>query len=487
MGPLAGIGHLNHGRLARGFLRLACPALVVSGAALGGANPLHGQETLPPPAPASAAVPPAAAAPPLPVSLDTVLRLAEDQNAQIRLARARVREACALQGANPWLPDVYVGTTYYRHEGGIQNEDGTLTHSSTGALFAGMELYGKVDVQEMTYRCLCAQRRAYERQGEACRITSDKLLEATCAYLDLLAARTAAALFRGQVADLEALLAEVRQQAGVAPAQQIEVPQVEGELQEQRQAWRKAQEQAAAASAQLSYLLNLDPCRELVPVDAGLIPLDLVDVCVPTADLVGRALANGPGVRQLEKLLALSQQGLDQSRGLLPWLPTMEVRMGEGAFGAGPGDDMRWDNRWDLAVQARWNLTALAQARCNREAAQAQAEGAALAYEDLRGKLTAGVRQAQESAQSAHEQFGLASGQIAAARRALGLSRQRRQSHVTQGHTEELIARRAVLLAQLNYVNAVRAFDKAQLQLLILLGAGGAPASASPVPPPPKR
>jgi outer membrane protein TolC len=420
--------------------------------------------------------------PGVPISLDTVLRLAEEQNAQVRLARARLREACAARNGNPWLPDVYLGTAYYRHEGGIQNEDGTLTHSSTGALFAGLELTSKVDVQEMTYRCLCAERRAWLQKGEASRVTSDKLLEASTAYIDLLAARTAEALFRAEEAELEALLADVQRQAALCPGEQIEVPQIQADLQEQRQALRKTREQAAGAAAQLSYLLDLDPHHELLPVDPSLVPLDLIDVGLPVDDLVGRALANGPGVRELEKLLALSHEALGQAGGVLPWLPMLEVRMAQGAFGAGPGDDMRWDNRWDLGLQARWNLAGLAQVRGAREAAQAQTEGAHLAYDDLRGKLTAGVRQAREAALSAGEQMSLAERQIDAARRFYGAGDQRLRSHVTNGHGELLLARRALLLARLNYANAVRAYDRAQLQLLILLGPGPGPCPGRAVP-----
>jgi outer membrane protein TolC len=470
------------------LLSLCCAGLSFLGTAQGQAPAPSNQPTAPrsvmpgiPPVHDEPA-PPAA----LPISLDTVLRLAEEQNAQIRLARARVREACAQRSANPWLPDIYVGPAYYRHEGGIQNEDGTLTHSSTGALFAGMEISGKVDVQEMSYRCLCAERRAWQQKCETSRVTSDKLLEASTAYIDLLAARTAEALFQAEEAELQTLLADVQHQASVLPTEQIEVPQIQADLQEQRQALRKAREQAASAATQLGYLLDLDPHHELQPIDPGLVPLALVNLAAPVDELVTRALANGPGVRELDKLLALSHEGLGRAGGVFPWLPTLEVRMAEGGFGAGPGDDMRWDNRWDLGLQARWNLTGLAQARGAREAAQAQAQGAALACEDLHGKLTAGVRQARESALSAAEQMALAEQQIDAARCFYDLGDQRLSSHVTNGHTELLLARRAVLLAQLNYANAVRAYDRAQLQLLILLGPGPAPACQAGQPEPPR-
>src|SRR5262249_25441943 len=58
----------------------------------------------------------------LPVSLDTVLRLADEHNAQIRLAREKVRaDESAGASSALLLPDIYLGPAWYRHEGGIQN------------------------------------------------------------------------------------------------------------------------------------------------------------------------------------------------------------------------------------------------------------------------------------------------------------------------------------------------------------------------------
>src|SRR5262249_15116984 len=103
----------------------------------------------------------------LPITLDTVLRLAEDQNPQIALARARVEESCAASdlAEKRWLPDLYIGAAYFRHEGGIQNEDGTLTHSSTGANLSGMEVHSRLDLKEFAYKQIMAQRRLHEQKG----------------------------------------------------------------------------------------------------------------------------------------------------------------------------------------------------------------------------------------------------------------------------------------------------------------------------------
>src|SRR5262245_14122722 len=62
----------------------------------------------------------------LPISLDTVLRLAQDQNGRINIARLRLQEAFAEEdlAAKRWLPQITVGPAYYRHEGGIQDFNG---------------------------------------------------------------------------------------------------------------------------------------------------------------------------------------------------------------------------------------------------------------------------------------------------------------------------------------------------------------------------
>src|SRR6266550_1951024 len=71
-------------------------------------------DTLPDPySPVARLMPPVPTPPPkdVPVGLDTVFRLAEEQNGAVQLARARLEEAVAGQdlARKAWLPQVYVG------------------------------------------------------------------------------------------------------------------------------------------------------------------------------------------------------------------------------------------------------------------------------------------------------------------------------------------------------------------------------------------
>lgn len=426
----------------------------------------------------------------LPISLDTVLALADEQNTQIALARERVREACAEKdvAAQRWLPDLYAGTAYYRHEGGIQNEVGTLLHSSTGAMFSGLELHSRLDIREIAYQRVSAERKAWQQKGELSRITNETLLDAAGTYIDLLTARTGEAIAREQERDLENLLERAKKLADTEPGARVEVARIQAELSGRRQTILKLHEQAFAASAKLVYLLGLDPCIELMPVDPSLVPISLVDASPPACDLVALALAAGPGIREMEGLLALVHDSIERAQGPGRLLPVFETRMAEGAFGAGPNDNLPWDNRWDLGLQARWNLTEFCTARDRRRVALAKMHQAHLLHRDLQGKLTAGVQEAREAILSGHEQIRLGEEQISNARKAHELSNDRLKNNIVgSSPSEVLLSLQAVGLAQVNYLNAIRSYDRAQLRLMLLLGTptGHPHATVHPGPPAP--
>jgi outer membrane protein TolC len=214
---------------------------------------------------------------------------------------------------------------------------------------------------------------------------------------------------------------------------------------------------------------------ELAPVDAKLIPVELIDPAAPTEDLVGRALANGPGVRELEGLLAVITSAREKAKGCGRFMPVLEVRAVEGAFGAGPGARLDWDNRLDLGVQARFNLTDLFTAKDQQRVADSRIQQVHLTYQDVRAKLTAGVREAQDASLSGREELRLAREAVRHANEGYKLSNKRLKDNVPGSTTVEVVGYiRALQAAYLNYVGVVSAYDKAQLRLLVLTGAAGA-------------
>ena len=129
----------------------------------------------------------------LAISLDTVLRLAQDNNGQIQIARARLDEACLKNeiAGRAWLPEITVGPSATRHEGGIQDFQGRLVRSSYGALFGGVEVRGTLDLRDVTARRIEAERAMVQRRGELSKLSMEQLLDASSTYVDLLAAQAA--------------------------------------------------------------------------------------------------------------------------------------------------------------------------------------------------------------------------------------------------------------------------------------------------------
>jgi outer membrane protein TolC len=409
----------------------------------------------------------------LPVGLDTVFRLAEDQNLQVAIAREKVRAAYADKkvAAAKWIPDLWVGTAYYRHEGGIQDFNGNLIRSSYGSMFAGMEMNSQFDIREFAYQKVNAGRQLWQEKGELAKITNETMVEAANTYLDLLTARNGEAIAREMEIDLKELLKRAESLASQEKAAEIEVDRIKSELAGQQQALAKLRQQAEAASAKLAYLLGVDPCTEMIPVDAKLMPLELVDANPPCCALVQQAMQTGPGVAEMEGLLGLIHESMERAQGPSKLMPVLGVRMAEGAFGAGPGSTSTWDNRFDLGMQARWNLTEYVTAKERRCAAMARMQQAHLAYQDLRAKLAAGVQASRAEILGGHEQVVLGEKQIDGAKAAHKKSLDRLRLNVPgSSHSEVLLAIRTVAFAQLNLLTAINNYDKAQVRLMVLLG-----------------
>src|SRR5262249_28334385 len=135
--------------------------------------------------------------------------------------------------------------------------------------------------------------------------------------------------------------------------------------------------------------------------------------------------------------------------------------------------NMAYDNRFDVAVQARWNLTDLLQGERKRQLAMSQMNQVAWTYQELRERLTMGVHEAVQTIQSNGSQFTLAEDQIRGAKKMLDsvkLLKEKTGMDVT--YSQVLQAHLNVAKTQLDYVELLREFDKAELRLMILLGPG---------------
>src|SRR5262249_35700811 len=119
------------------------------------------------------------------------------------------------------LPTVSAGLAYYRHEGGIQNEDGTLTHSSFGALFPGIEIRSAIDLREAAFARTNGIRQQVVSRAELTKITSEILLDAATTEVTLLAARKAGAVVRESERSQREMLERAEKLPAEEPAAKI--------------------------------------------------------------------------------------------------------------------------------------------------------------------------------------------------------------------------------------------------------------------------
>jgi hypothetical protein len=170
-------------------------------------------------------------------------------------------------------------------------------------------------------------------------------------------------------------------------------------------------------------------------------------------------------------MIGVIQNALAQANGPSRWLPTFQVNVVEEAFGAGPGSRLDWDNRLDLCFKARWNLTEALTSCERKKIAESKLRQVQLTYDDLRGKLTAGVEQARDAILGGREQVTQGSEQIRHASESYRLNNLRLQERVPGvTSTDVLQSIRGLEAAHFNYLAALNAYNKAQINLLLLLG-----------------
>jgi outer membrane protein TolC len=471
-------------RLLAGFC-LACVPLV---GCAGFARPTAAPETVAPaqPANAPAAVQPvqpashetpattASAIPKeVPITLDAVLRIAEQTNAKIGGAREKLRESQmnAEQAQSCWMPNVYAGAGYYRHEGGIQDFNGRLIHSSYGAFMPGLQLKTEWDVRETTFKQLDAERKIWQQKAELSQVNSEVLLEAATTYVDLLTARRAEELFRQLERYERKVLGRAEIIAKTESAADALIAGLRSSLSAREYQAAQMRQQGDAASAKLVYLLGLPPLTRLVPVDPVLVPVELLDTTPAKEVLVERALTSGPGVQELTGLMNTIQLGLDKSYSRQNLLPTVEVCVWEGMIAAGPGLSTSVDNRLDVCLHVKWNLTELMQAEDKRAIARSKLEQTRWTLQDVKNRLASTVQEAQNAVHASREMIGLSTAQIQQASRQYELSDKRVEDGTKGASPADVVtAIRALELAHFNYVQATRDHNKAQARLLVLVG-----------------
>ena len=428
--------------------------------------------------------------PTLPISLPAALQLANARPLDIQLAQERVAIAAAqLQRAEVlWLPTIYLGGDYFRHDGTLQDVAGNVFDDSKGSLMAGAAPYLVFAMTDAIFAPLAARQDVRAQSAALQTSRNDTLLAVAEAYFAVQQAR-------GELAGAEVVLQHteelVRRADLLAPGlvPPVEAVRAKAELAKRRQVVSLARERWRLSSADLSRLLRLDASMPVLPIEPPYLQVQLLSAERSIDELITLALTNRP---ELEGQQAIVQAALERMRQekVRPLVPSILLRgsstsvtgtLAGGYFGGGVNEHMgNFGARGDFDLQVLWELQNLGfgnHARLKEK--QAEHQQAILALFRLQDRIAAEVAQAhaqvQETAtriQDATDGLKLAAESVQKNFEALAQTRR------LGGELVQLIVRPQEVvaaiqtLAQANsdYYAAVADYDRAQFRLYRALG-----------------
>src|SRR5262249_14731515 len=125
------------------------------------------------------------------INLPTALQLAQARPIDIALAQARLQAAQAQQqrARALWLPTIYTGLDYARHDGQIQDVVGNVFGTSKSSLFIGAGPSAAFNVSEAIHAPLAARQGVRSREADVQTSLNDTLQAVAESYFNVQQAR----------------------------------------------------------------------------------------------------------------------------------------------------------------------------------------------------------------------------------------------------------------------------------------------------------
>lgn len=426
---------------------------------------------------------------PLPINLPTALRLANASPLDIALASERVRVAAAqLERARVlWLPTLFLGVDYARHDGQIQAVEGEVFTTSRSSFMVGGGPGLTFAATDALFSPIAARQVVRARRADLQTTLNDSLLAVAEAYFNVQQAR-------GELAGAEdaARRAEelVRRASELAPAlvPPVEAVRARTELARRRQAVHSARERWRTASAELTRVLRLDPIALIQPMELPHLRITLVPPGDPVDDLIPVALTNRPELATRQALVQATLVRLRQER-LRPLMPSVLLRgnatnpagtLSAGLFGGGLNENLsNFNGRHSVDIQVLWEFQNLGFGnRALVKERQAENQLAVLEFFRVQDQVAADVARAHAQMVSAADRIaeaesGLKDAAESAEKNFQGLGQTRRAGDLlimVIRPQEAVAAVQALAQAYNDYFSAVSDYNRAQFRLYRAIG-----------------
>ncbi|WP_435010718.1 TolC family protein [Tundrisphaera lichenicola] len=433
-----------------------------------------------------------------PIDLSGALRLAGARDLDIALARERASLAVAeLDRARVlWLPSLYIGPSWVRHDGQAQIVEGQVRTISKSSLFlganaaAGSGAFGPVPaggpaslsglstilrVSDAIFEPMAARREVEARRAGIDAATNDALLAVTESFFDLQQAAGSLAIAREAAANAEALAELTSSYARSGAGLEADHRRVLAEREHQRRNVEAAVGDLEIASADLVRRLRIDPLVVVAPVEPPEAVIRLVAEDCPLDDLVTAGLRSRPELAESQAVVQATLIRLRQAK-LRPLIPSLALQYSGGGFGGGVNSFFgNFNSRSDVAVNLFWEVQNLGLAdRAIAKARGAQQRAALLELMKVQDRVAAEVVRADKSLLAAARQRDQAGRALPEAQSSLELNLTNiRRGAGLPGATrpiEVLQPIQALAQARSDYLDAVLAYNRAQFRLFHALG-----------------
>jgi len=419
------------------------------------------------------------------LTLANVLYLADAQNPNVALARARINEAYARvdRAEALWLPSIRTGMNYNHHEGTQQDAAGNIVEVNRSSLFGGFGagavgtgspafpgLVAQFHVADAAFQPKIASHQAASRQFAATATRNDTLRNTAVAYLELIRAEQALAIAEEALANTQKLATLTGDYARTGQGLRADHERMLAELAIREADIDARNEAVEVASARLAQLLHADASIRIYSGEPMVVPLDLQDNDAPAAEYVATGLSHRPELAEQKHLVCEAVERLRREK-YAPLVPSVLLGLSYGGMGGGTGSSIvNTNDRWDADAIAYWELRNLGAgeraARHETSALVQQAQFRELAVLDL---VAREVVEAHTQVVKRKSRIDKARESIRAAERSYELNSIRIRN--VQGLPIEVLQSvQALAAARSTYLNAVIDYNIAQFELCRALG-----------------
>jgi outer membrane protein TolC len=453
------------------------------------------------------------------INLHAALMLGGVQNPQILIARQRVLEAVAeRQRAAAFILPTFrpVGSNYDSHTGPLQQSSGNILSVKREAVYVGSGanavaagtvaipgLQYNLNVALGIYGMLSSRQLVVQRQFASRAAENQALGEIASAYLELLRAegRRAAAIQTRQEAQKIAGYMYSFARTGVGtPA---DADRADTELERRDTEVLQADSEVQLTSARLAELVNLDPAIRLQPQEDRLWPTSLVPDPIPLPELLAIAITQRPELGEMQAAIQRTLLDLGSAR-VLPFSPNVIVGYSAGGFGGGSNLVAsnrtprfgafvnqpyfgNFEGRDDMDVIAFWTLANLGVGnRALINLAKSRVGIAKIERLRVLNRVREEVTDAYVRAQARFAELRYSEETMKAGLAAYTEDSERfyQGGPGPQGALPVEVLDDLRLLAQgrEDYVNAIAAYNRAQLELYVAIGLPPADVLARPIP-----